>query len=173
MNLLLRCLWIYLLSLFQKKKHFLETSKLSLSVLLNDLDVYWHLNNGRYLNFMDLGRFDLILRSDLKKIAFQNQWNPIVASSFMRYRRPLHLFENFELQTRIVGWNQKWFFLAQRFLRGGQVHARGFIKGLFVGPEGSVPCEDVISALGHKEPSPPLPRALNLWLEAEKGEKVQ
>ena len=31
-------------------------------VLPNDLDLLWHMNNGRYLSLMDQGRVDLMVR---------------------------------------------------------------------------------------------------------------
>ena len=43
----------------------LDESAVGFRVLPGDLDVNVHLNNGRYLALMDLGRFDLLIRGGL------------------------------------------------------------------------------------------------------------
>ncbi|MCB9799161.1 MAG: acyl-CoA thioesterase [Candidatus Omnitrophica bacterium] len=165
MNLLLRCFWVYLGSFFRKPLSFLDSSILSFHVLPHDLDIYAHMNNGRYMSIMDLGRWDLILRTGLYRRIAEKKWNPIVASSFIRYRRPLFLGEAYELHTRILGWTRKWFFLEQVFVRNEKTVARAYVKGLFIGPGGSIPCSEVLRLLNIKTESPELPRAIAAWVE--------
>ena len=49
--------------------------QLPLRVLPNDLDTNLHLNNGRYLTLMDLGRVDLMLRMGVMGELRRRRWN--------------------------------------------------------------------------------------------------
>jgi acyl-CoA thioesterase FadM len=114
----------------------------------NDLDVNLHMNNGRYLTIMDLGRLDLMFRTGLGGIIVKRRWRPMVGTAVIRYRRGLAPFERYELKTRIVSWDEKWFWLEQRFERDGRVIAIGVLKGLFRDRVGNVATADVLAALG-------------------------
>jgi acyl-CoA thioesterase FadM len=118
---------------------------------------------------MDLGRMDLVLRTGLGRELLRRRWRPVVGSATLRFRRGLAPFARYELATRLVGWDEKWLFLEQRFERGGELCARGFVKALFRGPDGSVPSAELVAALGVTSPSPELPEGLHQWMEAERS----
>ena len=59
-------------------------SELTFRVWPTDLDVFRHVNNGRYLSFMDLGRTDLIVRSGLWRAMRAHGWTPIASTILMR-----------------------------------------------------------------------------------------
>ena len=65
MVLLFRTLWKALTLPLRPPLEPLGTSVLGFLVWPNDLDVNVHMNNGRFLSIMDLGRFDLSFRTDL------------------------------------------------------------------------------------------------------------
>src|SRR3989338_9015257 len=111
MNLFFRLLRLALSLPFKKKLSAMDHSELRFRVLPNDLDIYGHMNNGRYLTLMDLGRMDWIWRTGLDRVTRKNRWNPLVASSTIRYKKSLRLWETFSLHTRIIGWDDKWFFI--------------------------------------------------------------
>ena len=69
MNLYIRLIIYLIKSLFRNQMDVLETSHLRFHVWPNDLDFNMHMNNGRYLTVMDLGRFDLMIRTGLMKKA--------------------------------------------------------------------------------------------------------
>lgn len=146
----------------------LGESVLRMRVWPGDLDVNLHMNNGRYLTLMDLGRFDLVIRLGALPVVRRRRWGPLVASLAIRYRRSLGPFARFELRTRAIGWDDQWFFLEQRFVQGGETAALAVVKALFVGPEGRVPPAELIAAVtGSPIPSPAIPDAVRRWEEAE------
>lgn len=169
MNLFLRLIAILIAGFFRPALKPLDESILTLRVWPTDLDMNAHMNNGRFLTVMDLGRVDLIARTPLGKTVLKSRWQPIVASAFIRYFRPLNPFQKYWLRTRVVGWDEKWFFVEQRFERGGELIALGFVKGLFRGRRGNVPIADVLKAVGLTDPAPDLPAAVKSWQEAERG----
>lgn len=175
MNLLLRVVYVFISSFFKPKiDYILEPAYLKLCVMPNDLDFNMHMNNGRYLTIMDLGRLDLILRSGLFKIMLQQKNVPILGSVTMRYRLSLDPFQKYTLKTQILGWDEKWFYIEQRFLmragpRRDEVAAIGLVKGCFFdnNTRSTVPSSEVLKAIGHPHPSPLLPPHVVEWQRAE------
>ena len=79
MNLWIRLLWL-LMTAGRRGRLALpnDVSSLAFRVWPHDLDPSIHMNNGRYLTLMDLGRLDVMLRSGLWRTVMANKWTPIV-----------------------------------------------------------------------------------------------
>lgn len=165
MTLLARLVWKGLTLKGRAPLEPLGTSVLRFRVWPNDLDVNLHMNNGRFLSVMDLGRFDLSFRTGLGRAMLRNRWKPLVGGITMRYRRSLEPFARYELHTRLLGWDAKWVYLEQRFLRGGEVAAEGIVRALFRGREGNVPTATVLAGIGYTGPEPELPEPVRRWAE--------
>ncbi len=164
MVLLFRTLWKGLTLRFRSPLEALGSSVLAFRVWPNDLDVNVHMNNGRFLSVMDLGRFDLTFRTGLGKAMLRNRWQPLVGGVTIRYRRSLDPFEAYELHTRLLGWDAKWFLLEQRFMkRGGVLAAEGVVRALFRGREGNVPVAEVLRQMGYAGPDLEAPEAIRRW----------
>ncbi len=137
MNLYFRLIYMLIASFFKEKlPSALSTGSLYFHVLPTDLDLNGHMNNGRYLTIMDIGRMDFVLRVKLAGYVIKNGYIPVLSSAKMRYRIPLMPFEEYELQTRILCWDDKWVFMEQRFIiadgpKAGVAAAIGLIKGSF------------------------------------------
>jgi acyl-CoA thioesterase FadM len=159
MNLLGRLLLVVLRALRYRRGACapLDAARLRFHVLPHDLDFNLHVNNARYLALMDLGRVDLLNHLGLMRLAFRGRWFPVLGQVSIRYHRPLLLFQGFDLVTRIVGWDAKWFYLEQRFEREGKPIATAYARALVRGPDGSIPTDRIIAALGFQISSPELP----------------
>ncbi|MEC9291498.1 MAG: acyl-CoA thioesterase [Pseudomonadota bacterium] len=96
-----------------------------------DLDLNFHMNNGRYFSIMDLGRIDLMIRAGIFWKLFRQGYYPVVTSESIRFRRSLQLFERFEMISHIESWDDKDFYMTQKFMKGGHIIAEGSIKGRF------------------------------------------
>ena len=175
MNLYFRLIYMLIASFFKKKLTSpLDTGSLYFRVLPTDLDLNGHMNNGRYLTIMDIGRMDFVLRVKLAGYVIRNGYLPVLSSAKMRYRIPLMPFEEYELQTRILCWDEKWVFMEQRFIiadgpKAGVAAAIGLIKGSFYDKNSktTVPTGNIIKAIGHDEDSPHMPEYILKWQEAE------
>ena len=175
MNLYFRVLWVIILSYFKPKiTSALETSVLRLKVLPNDLDFNMHMNNGRYLTIMDLGRFDLTLRSGLMQIMLKQKSVPILGSAQIRYRLPLMPFQSYDLETRIMTWDNKWAYMEQKFVivdgpKKGAVAAIALVKGSFYDQKikRTVPTSEVLEMADMVVPAPPMSEHIAEWQKAE------
>ena len=167
MNLFFRLLKLFLSRPFRRPLKPADASVLNFTVFPNDLDIYLHMNNGRYLTLMDLGRMDWIWRTGIWRTARKNRWAPLVAASTIRYRKSLRLGQYFSLHTRIIGWDHKWFYIEQLFKRGDRLMASATVLGLFRGPHGNVSPREILQALGAKTDSPEIPESVRLWMQSQ------
>ncbi len=169
MNLYFRLLKLFLSRLFfPKRLRFMDTSVIEGRVWPTDIDNNLHMNNGRYLTIMDLGRFDWLLSGGHLGYCLRHRWFPIVGSLKILYIRPLRPFQKFELKTRILGWDKKWIYVEQTFEVNGALCAKSILQGLFHGPQGKVPTAELLRVLGQKGRSPRLPKDVHIWLRSVK-----
>ena len=104
MNLWFRLLWLFISARFRSPIHApFGMSVLHLRVWPHDLDLSMHMNNGRYLTLMDLGRLDLMLGMGVAGASFKAGWTPILSASKVRFRRELRPFKAFRLESRRRG----------------------------------------------------------------------
>lgn len=157
MNLFMRLLWLRLVGRFRPSTDFLAPVRTPFRVWPSDLDVLRHVNNGVYFSLLDLGRMDLLQRVGLTGELRRRGWYPVVTAESMGFRRALTLGQRFQVETRLVGWDERSFYLHQRFIRGDEAVANALVAGRFLRREGgSVPPSDVAALVGGPE-SPELP----------------
>ena len=154
MNLYLRLVWMLLGAWRKTKLTPFETGILKSIVLPNDLDANMHMNNGRYLTIMDLGRIEWLIRVGLLPVLRKNKWAPVVGSQKIAFLKPLRPFQQFELHTRLLGWDEKWFYFHQTFHAKGELCANATIKGLFLSQKGRVTPMELARGLGDNRSRP-------------------
>ncbi len=159
MNLFIRLIKVLLGTLWRAPLELPDESIVEFRVWPNDLDVNFHMNNGRYLTLMDLGRFDLIFRMGMLRHMLRHRWQPVAASATIRFRRSLKLFQKFKIRTRLAFWDEQWVFFEQRFECDGKLVALGLIKALLRGKEGNVPTAAILEVMGQDVASPRMPES--------------
>ncbi|MFC4237524.1 thioesterase family protein [Thalassospira xianhensis] len=167
MNLIFRLIRVLVLSWLRPGLHPLDPSVLSFRAWPLDLDINVHMTNSRYFALMDLGRTELILRNGIARQMFKRKWQPVVSGSTMRFKRAIKPFQRFGLETRALYWDEKGFYLEQRFTAKGKTLALGVVKAVFVGPDGIVPPEQICRLVGADETSPVMPDWLSGWPDME------
>ena len=134
----------------------------------NDCDLNFHVNSGRFMSFMDVGRVDLVVRMGLVRKALKLGWRPIVGGSMITYRRSLLPFERFTIKSRVMGWDEKWLYFAHVIEKpSGEVAATATVRGLIRAPNGNVPPQAFVDLIEPGLPSPTLPESIARWREAE------
>ena len=124
-------------------------------VNLMDLDFNMHMNNGRYLTIMDLGRFDLMLKSKTFWAITKQGYYPVVSSQSIRFKKSLAPFQRFDLITKIEAWDEKDTYINQKFVHHGVVYAEAIVKARFLkrGRRGAVPMSELLEFLNIDEPA--------------------
>ena len=144
-----------------------NTSVLKMRVFMGDTDIYPELNNGRHLTMMDMGRMDLALRTGLLRIVHEKKWGFAVSGASVRYRHRLKAFQRFQLYTRIVATDDRWFYFHQYTIRKGRTHSSALIRAGITSKQGLVPVKKVLEELGMADWNPGIPEWVQAWIEAE------
>lgn len=132
----------------------------------HDLDLWLELNNGRTLTLYDFGRLVLFRRTGIARALRAQGWAGTVAGVSVRYRRRLRAFDRFEMRTRLIGWDDKFFYFEQAMWRGGECTSHLLLRAAITDRRGLVRTDRVIAAAGLDHP-PPLPGWARAWSEAE------
>lgn len=150
MHMFLRTLLIFLKKPFLAKINFGEKTVISMRVLPTDIDLLWHVNNGVYFSLMDFGRWDAIFRNGAYDKSRSNGWYSVVAGETIKFKKSLKLWEKFDLETDIKGYDDKYFYIQQRFLRSGELMATGMVKVRFLKDKGgTVSTKEVLDVMGN------------------------
>ncbi|MBS0289128.1 MAG: thioesterase family protein [Proteobacteria bacterium] len=169
MNLYLRLIWLLLrLPWMKKQTNPLQPTTLTMRVCLNDLDLNLHVNNGRILTLMDLGRIHLMAKTGLLKPIFKYRWMPVLGSAKVHFIRPLGPFKKFTMLTQVIFWDEKWIYMEQKIIVNDELCVVALFKTLFIHKQGKLPPDELIRHLPSTINKPPMPHHLKNWLDAER-----
>jgi acyl-CoA thioesterase FadM len=136
---------------------------LCMRVWPQDIDLNLHMNNARYLSVMDYGRMHLLARTRLFEHIIRSRLRPLVGAVWMTYRRSLPLFSAFTLKSRLVCWDERWFYIEQVFGGSEGQAAVGWVKGILRDAQGNIEPQKVIDRVAPRTPSPQMPEAIADW----------
>ena len=156
MNLFLRLFWLLLRTKVTYVSP-LAISVIKLRVWPHDLDIFGHINNGRFLSIMDLGRLDMMVTTGFWAQMKQHRWFPLVGTVLIDYRRPLRPFLPYEQKSRLMGWDERWFYIEQIFVCDGALMARATVKVMVRDAQGVIEPGQALASINFNEPSPLLP----------------
>jgi acyl-CoA thioesterase FadM len=128
-----------------------------------DCDANLHLTNGRYFSLMDPVRIYHLGRTGLLREMLRRRWQPVLNAVEMTFIRPLSPLQRFSISLRVLGWDEKYLYLEQRFESPGTLHAVSLGRAAFVGRDGVVAPAAVAALAGGPQESPPLPEAIRAW----------
>ena len=133
----------------------------------SDIDMYPEVNNGRHLTLMDLGRFDLAVRTGLIGFIHRKNWGLVVGGASIRYRRKIPFFRKFTLTTKLLGHDERWFYFQQTTSRQQKICSAALVKAGIKSSEGLVPASVVFKEMGIENGPSKLPDWVKAWIEAE------
>ncbi len=160
MNLLWRTLLTFL---FPRKDPAgpYDVTTTSFRVLPTDIDLYRHMNNGRYMSIADLARFEMIRRRGIWTDLQAKGWYPIVAGTTINYRKSLGLWQKYQIETRLSGLDGSDIYAEQRFVVRGEIYAQLFVRIRFLARSGGRAPIDELAALWGVDPVSSTPQQ---WL---------
>ncbi|WP_430868668.1 acyl-CoA thioesterase [Demequina aurantiaca] len=132
MNLYFRLMFLRLRSRRRSRLDTWDTSLTPFRVVVSDLDILGHVNNSKYLAIMDLARIDLMMRSGLWDKLRRRGWYPVVAGQTITYRKSLKLGQRFDVESRVLGMDDRWLYVQQIFRLGDTVSAHAVIRVRFL-----------------------------------------
>lgn len=133
-----------------------------------DLDPWNELNNGRTLTLYDLGRIPMSIRIGMTRAMMKNGWGMTVAGSTVRYRRRIKMFNRFEIHSRVLGWDARFFYIEQAIWRQGEAMNHVMLRLAATDATGILPPEKLVAAMGYAgTASPDLPDWVQAWIDAD------
>jgi YbgC/YbaW family acyl-CoA thioester hydrolase len=121
-------------------------SRLTFKATAADCDWLNHINNARYLEFLDAGRVDLFLRLGIMEKASREKWHMVVGGLQIRYRKEVRRGAKFTLISQFLRIDGKSMVVEQKIyvgdveataaevqvlaVRGGKVVAPDFLLPL-------------------------------------------
>ena len=134
-----------------------------------DIDMWMELNNGRTLTLYDLGRIPLAQVNGLMGVVRREGWGMTMAGVVVRYRRRIRTFETFEMRSRLLCWDERFFYLEQSmWKRNGECANHAVYRAAITDSNGIVPANRVAAAMDMADAvSPQMPDWVAHWLKAE------
>jgi len=117
----------------------------------------------------ELGRIDLILRTGFLKYAKRNGLYLPLASISVQFIRPLKRFQNFQLITQLIYWDNKWIYFSHRITSKGKTIAVALAKTTVKKGKERIPFETIIQELKWEMKPKKRPEMID---EFEKGESL-
>ncbi len=164
MNLYFRFFWLMVWRIHHCKKiDFLGTSKINYRALPSDCDINFHVTNSRYPAFMDLARTYMLAEMGLLRRFLKLKWMPIINAAEFTYIRDIKPLDKFDIESRVVGWDEKYFYIEQRFVSDKALHCIVHVRGVFVCNRKQVSIEMLLKEVGMNNVSPTLPAEVEKW----------
>ncbi len=168
MNLYLRLLLVIIRTLSGPRLHYGGIAESRFTVLPHDLDAFGHMNNGRYLQIMDVARTEWMLRTGVAGAIRRFRWAPILGGGVIRYRHSLKLLQSYHVRTRLLGWDDRWFYLEHTFIDGrGRCVAVGVKRAGLRDNSDWVHTRNVVDVVHPGAESPLIPGHVMDWVRLE------
>ena len=123
---------------------------INLMVLPQDIDPFMELNNGRYVTLLDLGRFGYSINVNINKLLKQNKWSLTITGTYNNYRHRLRLFQRFQLKTKLLGYDEKWFYFFQKAVKNDKTYMASVVRFSFTSKDGIVFPKEVVKTMGQE-----------------------
>lgn len=164
MGLLILKIWLWLRSFFHPRIRELGTPlSHRFFVWPLDLDENLHMNNSRYLNYMELARWDLNIRSGFLKYALKNGIMAPVLNTAIVYRRSLGPLQTFNVHTQLVARRGQSLFVEQTIERHGKLYAVAVIELRAVRRGSTLDVDELLNTVGLT--FTPLPAGIDGFLD--------
>jgi acyl-CoA thioesterase FadM len=168
MNLYLRLLTTWFRALFEKSISIQDGCEQWFRVWPNDIDAFLHMNNGRYLQIMDVARFRWLQLTGALSVIRKKGWKVALGGNMTRYRRSLGAFTKFRVSSRLLCWDDRWFFLEHVFhTPDGRQVAVGVSRAAFRDASGWVSTDEVMAHVEPGRNSGEMPAYIRNWLDIE------
>ena len=152
---------------FRPKLSVDDESILQLRVGFTDIDMFMELNHARYLNYMELGRWDFSYRMGFLGVMKSRKWGLAVGGASVRYRRRIPLFAKISLSTKPICHDGRWFYFLQEIHMDNRICSSALMKVGITSKGGLVPAPVVAKALGIDNWGEEVPGWVRAWIGAE------
>ena len=167
MNLWFRLLWALVSWKRRSRLNMHDVGIRSFRVWPTDLDIFNHMNNGKYLSLLDLSRLDLMLRAGVWQALRKRNWYPVVVQQTINFRKSLAPWQVFQIETRWIGNDDQAAYVESRFVVDGEIYAQAVVRLRFLmSPRGIVTPRELMDTLQLRPAMKELPQWVLDWATA-------
>jgi len=153
--------------LFEKKKKLFDETTIYGLCTTQDVDLFLkHMNNARYLRELDFARFHYYDRTGIYAEISKRGGGAVQGASSVRYRRALPIFTPYKVNTKLIYWDDKNFYLEHQFISISD----NFIRAVILSKQSvtalKVPVPEIIAKVEPGAQCPPVSKELKLWLDS-------
>ena len=98
-----------------------------------DLDLLGHMNNGRYFTITDIIRIEMFIRAGIWAEMKRRGLYAVMAGETVQFRKPLKPFQRYDIITKTLGWDDKFFYVEHKFVSQQGLHALMMLKAMVLG----------------------------------------
>jgi len=161
MNLYLRLIIAILVSRLRPQANTSLRLDSQFRVWPHDLDAFGHMNNGRYLQIMDVARTAWMGRCGALSAMVTNNWGAVLGGGTVRFRKSLKVFQKYRVTTRLVCWDSRWFYLEHGFIDSkNRCVAVGVSRAALQSRKGWVTTKEDMAVVDPDAIAPPIPQYL-------------
>ena len=97
-------------------------------VLPWDCDMNLNLTNTRYPAWLDLARTEFFLCLGTGPLFVRKGWRSVLASQTLTFVREIKPLALVDVESRVLHWDRKYFYMEHRFLVDGRLHAKALAR---------------------------------------------
>ena len=170
MNLYFRLLLTWLATRFEEAIGTRVACEQWFRVLPTDLDLFGHMNNGRYLQIMDVARFRWMLRTGVVSNLRRHNWRVVLGGTVTRHRAALRLFARYRVRTRLISVDERWFIFEHAFYDARErLVASSLCRAAVLDADGWLTTETVLQWIDPDASFPAPDAHVASWLQADSG----
>jgi YbgC/YbaW family acyl-CoA thioester hydrolase len=144
-------------------------------VQLWDIDANIHMNNVKYLKYLERGRVEHMIATPWMNEMFNKGLKALIANTEISYVKELKPFQRFKVETRISSWDDKYVYFEQLFTYKRTVFTAAVIRMAVVSVHTGkrVSPTEALASIFPGIQSPAIPAsaaALNQLVAAQRGE---
>ena len=115
------------------------------------------------MHYMEKGRWDHPVQTGSIDVMLKHKVNFIVAGLEITYVKELPLFKKFELETHYVGYDEKYFYLEQKFFVSDKLFAHALVKAVFIRSRKLIPPQQLLELTDENTLEKEQPGFINIW----------
>lgn len=93
-----------------------------------DLDANIHMNNVKYLKYLERGRVEHMIHTPWLQAMHQRRVKALIANTEISYIKEMRALQPFSVETRIKGWDQRYVYVEQLFTHGDTIFTAALIR---------------------------------------------
>jgi acyl-CoA thioesterase FadM len=88
---------------------------------------------------------------------------PIMNACTVTYIREVKPFQKFDIKTKMIGWDEKYYYIEQRFESENTLHAVAYVRGVFIHKGRRIEIDELLKVANFNESTPELPEPIMHW----------